>query len=509
MYPVALAQRLWANRALVSLGLLLAVAWLSLYERVSNYTFVNWDDPIHVYRNPAVMNPEGLSTADRWMPRHLGYPMPLTILSYRLERWLYEMPTPARMRDGRGFHRTSVVLGLLLIICAYLLARELSSRPLAAAAIAALFAAHPILVEPVVWVSGRKDLLAALFSAFAILCWQRHLDSGGRVATLGCFGAAIAALLSKPVAVFLVAWLPYTLWCRRASLRAAGVAAWLALLGLALGVALASFSWNRATGGVQAGGELLATLRRALWALGFHARLIVWPVDLRAKYIVSPSGLSVYDVIGVVLIVLFGALLLRGRRYPRLASCAAIVVLSYLPASSLIPLRRYIADAYLLLPWFGLCMMLANAIGRQHGGGQAAEPRAGLLAGRLVPALFLLLAIVLGVLSHRQIPSWRNSAHLWARVERFHPENAKVCRMHGHAYNEQRQLAKAIGVYERCIKRFGPDGFANNLAISYYLHKDMKNAARWFRWIRKNQPDDRRAAKYLARIRRGVGPPRD
>ena len=43
------------------------------------------------------------------------------------------------------------------------------------AAVAALCAVHPLRVEPVAWISGHADLLAAFFGLLALLAWIRHL----------------------------------------------------------------------------------------------------------------------------------------------------------------------------------------------------------------------------------------------------------------------------------------------------------------------------------------------
>ena len=60
------------------------------------FEFVSWDDPLHVTQNPLVV--EG--HADLWWhwlrTPALGYPSPITVLTYRVE-WLLVGAKPWRM----------------------------------------------------------------------------------------------------------------------------------------------------------------------------------------------------------------------------------------------------------------------------------------------------------------------------------------------------------------------------------------------------------------------------
>lgn len=79
------------------------------------------------------------------------------------------------MADGRGFHLTNFLLALVLVGLVYLICHLLIPTRRAAGAAAPLFAAHPLIVEPIAWISGRKDL-PAVFTLGALAFWLRRRE---------------------------------------------------------------------------------------------------------------------------------------------------------------------------------------------------------------------------------------------------------------------------------------------------------------------------------------------
>ncbi len=117
------------------------------------------------------------------------------------------------LHGGRpeGFVATNLLLHGAVVVAVYgLLRRALRRTPrreAAAAAGAALFAVHPMHLESVVWASGRKDLLVALF---VVLAASRWLDAGRARRTdaerrrrLEALALGATALLCKASAVCL------------------------------------------------------------------------------------------------------------------------------------------------------------------------------------------------------------------------------------------------------------------------------------------------------------------
>ena len=113
--------------------------------------------------------------------------------------------------DHRGYHAVSLLIhalcSLLVAMIAFLMTSEAntSRRRAETAALAAglLFAALPTHDEPVIWISGRGDLLAGLFSLTAILSSFSYLRGARTWSLLVALLATTFALLSKEAAASL------------------------------------------------------------------------------------------------------------------------------------------------------------------------------------------------------------------------------------------------------------------------------------------------------------------
>ena len=493
-------ERLRGRAVPVSLTIALVGIVAAIYGRSCSFHFVNWDDGIHVYQNRSVMAPGEVGPAERWFPRTLGYPMPLTIATYRLDRWRVGAPRDFGPQDGAAFHATNVLIGALLVLAVLSLALQVLPWK-AALAGTAVFALHPVNTEMIAWISGRKDLLALALALVATTSWIRFLRTGAAWWSLGFLVLGLSALAAKPSAVFLLPLALYLLWLSREGQVESGRGRWVTILPLAvLAVAacaavIVSYEWNRAVGGVETPATWAAVPRRALWAFGRHMSLVLSPVALRARYLADPSGLSGYDLLGGVTVV---AALLGLRLAPRGINAIqlglAVGLLGYLPMSSLIPLRRYISTIYAVPLALGMVLVAAGVV-CQHLGSLR------LLVRRIIAACAIALTLLLATLTWNQVGTWRDSVTLWQHQAALEPRNAMDCRMLGHAFGYEGDLEAAIKTYTACAHQFGLSAFANNLGVSHFMKGRYREAEKYFRWILQRDPDDRRARKYLGLIR--------
>jgi hypothetical protein len=177
--------------------LLFAAVGLAAYANVLNNYFLS-DDFVLMGRALA-----GDMSAI-WGREHGGFFRPVFTLSYVLDGALWG-------RRPLGFHLTNVALHATNSFLVFLLARRLFSgsdaghaRPAAAALVAGLaFLLHPSHTEAVTWISGRVDLLAALFGLAALLFYC-HVAGERRRAWLALSLCCLAlALLAKESAAFI------------------------------------------------------------------------------------------------------------------------------------------------------------------------------------------------------------------------------------------------------------------------------------------------------------------
>src|SRR5690606_9727597 len=116
-------------------------------------------------------------------------------------------------------------------LAVHALARALLGATAGAFFAAVLFAVHPLGSEAVAYVSGRRDLLCALFAVLSLRAWwsfleRRAAEARGAIAALvGSIALAILALGAKETALVLplLAGLLAVLFARRRSLPLAPV----------------------------------------------------------------------------------------------------------------------------------------------------------------------------------------------------------------------------------------------------------------------------------------------
>ncbi len=140
-----------------------------LYAQVHRFGFVSFDDPYYIQRNPWVQGGltwEGVTRAFTGVRMNNWHP--LTWLSHMLDVELFgPEPGPAHVVNA-------VLHGLNAVLVVWVL-RALTGATARAAAVALLFAVHPLRAESVAWATERKDLLAALFFLLTLGAWARYL----------------------------------------------------------------------------------------------------------------------------------------------------------------------------------------------------------------------------------------------------------------------------------------------------------------------------------------------
>ena len=179
-----------------------------VYGQTLWFPFVNFDDDVHVYRNPHVRS--GLSFDNlRWAFEIHGPSQwhPLAWISHQLDSQLFG--AAADGTHAGGHHAVNLLLHLCNVVLVFVLFRRLLGRGEPALLSAALFAVHPLNVESVAWISERRNLLCLMFSLSALLAYVRYARRESWSRYLTVCGWLTAALMAKPLAVTLpcVFWL--------------------------------------------------------------------------------------------------------------------------------------------------------------------------------------------------------------------------------------------------------------------------------------------------------------
>lgn len=471
--------------------LLVAIAFVP----VLGFGFVRWDDPLHLLENPLVLDPGAHSLREHLLTPALGYPTPVTVLTYRLEYALVGLRVPAL------YHATNLALHVCACWLVGRLAMRIGLTARAAAFAMLLFGLHPVVAEPVAWISGRKDLLALVFALSSLLL---ALPSGRtRARMVSSLIFFVLGLASKPV----VAWVALAMPFVATHDAAATVEAWRGRLGRGLPFALPHVALGtvaviiamlgqREVGAVHADRTVLELLRQAWYALGHHLGLVFFVREPCAKYMPAiwpPPFTPLVDLAPVVVAPVLG-LLLRYLDPPRRkAAWLALLVLvaSYLPSSNLVPLVRYLADSYVYGPMVGFGLFFGAVVDRFL---ERAVSAWVTWAGFATLAALLLMLVIPSELR------FLDSVALWEDAYAKNPHDYRLCQNLAIAHYDTDGPAGVLEATDRCIGRFGPEHFEKNRGIALFRLGRLDEAAVELERARQRRPDDAVIRHYLEQI---------
>ncbi len=403
------------SRLGLAAAVLLAAATVLTFRPVLDHPFLNWDDPDVVAANPALAQPVATLVPWAFTTREMGHYQPLSWLV--LAAAAGSPPSPARV------HTAAVALHALnALLLVWLIARlvDRSDGDLARWAVAlgaaALFAVHPLRVEPVAWASALSYPLSytlVLAGVGAWVAWTRHERRALLWIAVGLFALSQLARVTAPLLVVVLAALAWL--DPRARPRPVGALlqalAPFAVVGLGLAMVEGSAREVETVTDFGVG-------QRLAWALT-HPALYLWRT-------VAPVALSTLDALprqpqanwGLALAA-FAALAAAVAATWRWGSRAAALGVwgSYLallaPVVGLFPSGLQVtADRYTYGPALVLSVAVAAALASARAGTRLAAG-----AGMAVLAGGLALA------AHAQTAYWRDSVALWSRAVALDADN--------------------------------------------------------------------------------------
>ncbi|MEK7795514.1 MAG: tetratricopeptide repeat protein [Candidatus Hydrogenedentota bacterium] len=397
----------------------LAALILLVFYPVLGADFIYFDDDVYVFENPAVLAglaPESLPYAfTRSVSAHWH---PLTMLSYMVDVELYG-------KGPAGFHFTNLLLHTVNTVILFFLLRTMTGAMWRSAFVAAIFAIHPLHVEPVAWISSRKDLLSTMFWLLAIAAYVRHAraPSPGRLALVAL--AYSAGMLSKSIVVtlpFLLMLLDY--WpLNRFSLENFRVIAGrkrvamlalekLVLLPVGIVVLLVNAAAQSEAGQVNADVEssVLGLSANALAALASYVYAAVVPMNL-ALYYPIPAGGHTGGAAGIGAFLLVGIAAIATaslRRYPHVTVGICWFVGTLVPVIGLVQLGgQSHADRYMYFPMIGLLLAAIWGFNRE-------SPKR--TYRRFLSAFAIGAVAILSLIAAQQVRLWRDSESIFTHA---------------------------------------------------------------------------------------------
>ncbi len=505
---------------------LLIVATGVVFAPVRDFDFVNLDDPLYVTDNAQLesgLNSENLAWA--FTNTHTTNWYPLTWLSLLCDVELYGI-------SPGGFHVTAVVWHALNAILLFVLLERTTGARWSSAVVALLFAVHPLHVESVAWVSGRKDVVSTLFGLLSLIAYAEYARERRLGWYAACFIAMACSLMSKQMLVTLpFVFLLMDFW----PLRRVGVSAknsdqatpgnddtrqksanrtteftcepvsWMKLVvekmplfALAISFSVIAFITKRNSPVLEASD---------VYSMGTRAANAVVAYALYVKNTVWPTGLAPY--------------------YPHpgdsISSAAVMASAAFLVVVTVLAIAQWRKRPYLLVGWFWFLGTLVPVIGVIQVGGQQMADRytyvpliglfiavawlvpsllpSGTMRRVVLPGVVAASLIVLMVVARVQAGHWRDSILLWNHTLAVAVPSAVAHNNLGIAKSELGQWDEAIEHFLEAIRIDAEYSRArHNLAEAILAPSRLPNAKPYYRRIIANNPDDWLAHNDLAAL---------
>ena len=450
----------------------LAVAVLAAFGLCLTASF-HFDD-YALFSDTAVTSTSGWWEV--WRPMQTR---PLTYFTY----WLnYSLGG----RSPAGYHLLNLALHLASVLLLFdVLSRLIPAKPAFIAT--ALFAVHPIVAEPVIYIYARGTLLATLLCLISLRFWL----GGRRWMAVGCFAAALAAkeeCVAFPLFLFL---LNRTTSRDRAELKP--IAAMLALsLAVGLRVMLVAAMIPGSGAGSGSGITPVGYLTAQGAVILRYFRLLVIPYG----FSVDPEISMASGWTAMLAWALVAALALVALRYfqgarPGFWFLAGLVLL--LPSSSVFPASDLAADRRVYLPLV------------------AFSAAAGLLLERIRPRMLAVVGVVLAVVAIGRTQVWQSEQTLWeeaverapnklrpkmqlarvvdnersltllAQAKLLDPDNPSIASEAGRRYMTMGKPAEALTEFGRALALAPSDPWAfNNRGVALMALSQMEAARQDF-----------------------------
>lgn len=411
--------------------LLLALSSLFIYLP-SVWAPFEFDDRIRISENPAIRDitniPAFFYSRDL-MPLKGDIYRPVGDASFALDYMIWG-GNPA------GFHFTNIIIHMINSILVFLFL-ELLSIPSQAALISALvFSLHPVQSEAVIWIKGRDDLNAVMFSLLTLLFYRLHSTGKGKGYRLLSLVAFILALLSKEISLTIpLLLLIIDIKCNETTIRKP--IKYLPYIFIALLYLPARYIILKqiAQTGYWGGGplETFYTMSRAVM---YYVKLLIFPFNLCLDYLSYPLSKHITDpyVISSILFlsVSAGFGIYRLLRYRDLIGLSVIwFIVTLIPVSNAVPLKIILAERFLYLPSIGLALIYAEvfAVARHNW---------------KKPILIIFVIAIFGTLTIEREYIWASSTRLWEDAVKKMPANDRAHFNLAAIYSEEKRFRDAI-----------------------------------------------------------------
>ncbi len=451
--------------------LLLVILNLVVYLQLVNYPFIGFDDNYYIFENPNVLF--GINwPAVKWAfsTYYMGHWHPITWLSYLLDNHIYGL------NPGK-YHLTNILIHIANSALVFLLLLRLMGRYGASLMVAILFAIHPLHIEPVAWISGRKELISTFFGILAVWAYLRYLKQPnwlhyGLVSLcllLGLMGKAL--LITFPFALLLLDYWPLKRFDKSLAegikpfllkLKDLFLEKWLLFIIIGILASVATQAAKSGSGTVVRVEDPIEVIT----GMKLNAS-IVFDLNVITNYIIYikkmflPNDLTMYYqvrmqpnlvLIGLALLTLLLVTLLAfwwAKKYPYFVVGWCWFLGTMLPMT-----RLPIAERYTYVPYLGLFVVGVLAFIELTAKWQIKE--------KFLMGFAVVITLILMIITTYQTSYWSSSIELFKQSVERNPNNPVMMYNLANEYHKINKKEEAAKYYQKTLEIIPSEYYKNN-----------------------------------------------
>lgn len=438
--------------------------------------WVNWDDPAYVTANRMVRDFDLKEIFTNMNVVGLYHPLTLLTLALDYKYWVTE---------AFGFHLTSLIIHLINTLLVYRLFRLMGVSLLITTIVSLLFGMHPMHVESVAWISGRKDVLYVLFFLLSLISYvrmsQAHSYKRRTIWYVISFLMFVCSLLSKNIAFVLPLILFLVDYHQRNAFTWRSFLLKIPFVLIATGAVFTAKYGQQSSDSMDALAAIdySTSIMNGAYNYTFYVFKFLIPIKLSPfhPYPIEQNLTWIYIsamffVIGMLVFALWAFI----KKHKKIFFGIAFYTICIAPLLQIIPFGKALSsERYSYLAYIGLFYVFALLIK------QVLKHSKKLLKGSVL-IVIVLWGVWLGYSTNRQTKVWEDSEILWTHVIDLYPDSffAKLSR--GRYFMEIDRYKDALrdfngsinayptadGYYERgyCLEMMG----RKNQAIGDYLN---------------------------------------
>ena len=484
---------------IIFLSLVLIIAsGFTVYFNSLNGKFI-YDDDVLVKDNLYIRNWHNLPKV---LTKDIGsggakeyhFYRPVQTLTYMIDYSLWKL-------NVRGYHLTNILLHILAALAIYWLIFLLYKDWLISFFTGLLFMVHPVHTEAVVYISGRADLLAALFMLLCLIFYIKYLRSKNIITYAVILFTYSLAILSKEYClVFPVLLLLYH-YVFKVKLKIKIILPILLIIVLYVILRLTTTSISLLFNPAMPSGNLFQRIPGVFSAIATYIRILILPVNLHMEY--GRKFFNFTDpkvILGFLIFVSLLILIFRNRKNKDLTFFSiSWLFIALLPQTNIFSLNAYMAEHWLYLPSLGFFLILAGGLSYLY---RTKNLRI------LAVFFFISLTVFYSILTVRQNNYWKDPIVFYERTLKYAPDSWKILNNLGRAYKDKGNFVQAEALYKKAlIISPSREEIYNNLGLLYHDNGKYPEAIVAYKKAVEINPKEPRTYNNLGNTYKEIGKP--